>query len=172
MNRISLVALSLAAALNACGAPSDDPATIPVSGKWVQADEIKSIIVNGTFVDPSKSAQVKDMFAKYNQSNEFCGEPLDMNEEQFKEKMENDKFANCTIDSRKVNGNRISETASCDPIGVPGVNERVRLTSRAIQHPDKVTGDISFSMRGQHPSGALISMKIEIQSIATRLGDC
>ena len=173
MDKIRMMSLTLVGTLASCGAPADDPKTIPVSGKWIEEAKLTSLTVNGRVIDPSRVPELTDILASTNQKKEICGEPKDLNEVEFQEKMGSDRVANCTIDSRKVNGNQTLETASCDALNMPGVTERLQFTSETEQFPNKVVANASIIITAENQnSGNLGIITVKMQGSSTRLGDC
>jgi Protein of unknown function (DUF3617) len=172
MKKIAFAAILVIPALVACSEPFDNPSTIPVAGKWVGDAKLMSISVNGMAIDPTKSAPLNEILSRISKQEEICGEPQNLNEEEFQKKMGSDKLANCTIDSSETKGNRLSEQASCDVLNLPGTTDRMRLTSETVFNPDKVTSDMTMSFTARKPSGEGMIMKMEFSATMTRLGDC
>ena len=162
MKKISILALLPIVALTACGRPADDPATIPVFGKWQGGGELTSLSVNGVSMDTSNTAQFQEMLATIQQAKEICGEPKNMSETEFATQMGgNGKFTDCTIDSTQTNGNRITEKASCKAVNMPGVTERVAITGDTVLNPENVVSDMAISMVIRKPSGEGAVIKVK-----------
>ena len=173
MKKISVLVLLHIIALTACGQPADDPTTIPVSGKWQGSGELKSLTVNGVAMNTSNASQFNEMLAKIQQTNEICGEPKNMSEAEFAEKMGgNGKLTDCTIDSTQTYGNRIVETASCKAVDMPGVTERVTIGGETVLNAENVVSDMTMSMVIRKPSGLGAVIKLKMRATITRLGDC
>lgn len=173
MKKLTAIVLLQFIVLTACGKPVDDPDTVPVAGKWIGNGKLMALSVNGVAMDISNTAQFNEMLSKIDQVNEICGEPKNMSESEFQEKLGGSgKFADCTIDSTETRGNRIIETASCRAVDMPGVTDRVRLTGNTSLEPEKVISDLTMSMTLRKPTGEGAVVKLEMRGTMNRVGDC
>lgn len=173
MVKLRFLILLPVGALMSCGAPADNPANIPLSGKWSDEGKLMSVKVGGTAVDPKEIPGIDALKAKVNQGKEFCGEPRFLTKEEFQEKMDESNPADCQIESVQGDGQLTRAKGLCTGMKLPGAEARAVFNGQAQMKPDKVIYDMSINVVVKNPlTGEGQSVNMDVRRTMTRLGDC
>lgn len=174
MRRLGFLGFAAAFALASCGASPDDPANVPLLGKWLDESKLMTVKIGGTAIDPSEIPGIEGLQAKVKKEQEFCGEPRFLTKEAFQERMEENNPAKCTVERVETKGSRVLASGQCEAKELAGGFEgSASFKGESNMASDKVVYDMAINTAVRDPGtgeGELVT--VEMRRTMTRLGDC